>query len=1204
MSGCRLIRGCFFASVVAFYGGNAVAETVVAPSDPMPQGIILQGPVAPNFNRGPAPARLPVLPEHAPVLHSDVPMGVVGAANFDEPLIRVNPTNPANVIVSSHNGMRISTDFGQSFPTAVTFPNGLGGSNGDTATTFDSAGRLFWANLLNANDGDIQFMEVNPTTGATVSDPINVQKVASDNIAGFDDKEFMVADEYAASAYTDNQYMIWTKFSTAGPPATNTEVFVSRSTDSGVNWSTPLQLSDYATEGFPWPSDIAVAPNGDVYAAYHAGGSSGAGGLTYVLRSTDGGQTFAQKTLAFTAGQSDITFNVQSDPGPIPNTHFWMQGAAQPWVLPDPARPGQVYVVSNDDPDNNHGSGDDADVVFARSTDNGQTWNVTTIADSGDSHQLFPFAAIDSNGNIVVAWYDTRAGATNGNDNLLLDVWATYSTDGGQTWAPAFQVNDADNPFDPEFPSQQRRFPTPQQTPCVVTGANPETCRIGEYFAIDIDGGSVYLAWVGNTFDGMGAVTGDQLWFDRFDLPADLRITKTTDTNPVVPGQSVQYTIQVFNDSASVDVHGATVTDTFSADLTGVSWTCSASAGSSCTSPGTGNISDTVNIQAGGSLTYTVTATVAASATGNLSNTATVTTAGTDSDLTNNTATVSNALIPQVDLAVSKVESVDPVIAGSGSGNLTYTVTVTNNGPSDATGVTLSEVITLPAGVSIDSITPSGSGSYAPANSANGTWTVGNLAANASATLTVVLSVGADAADGSIISDTASVTNVDQPDTDNTNDSATEQTTVQRQVDLQVAVVDSIDPVVAGSGAGNLTYTATLSNAGPSDASGVTLSEVLTLPADTTIVSITPSGSGSYAPANSANGTWTVGNLAANASATLTVVLTVGPSAPDGSTVSSAVAVTAANETLINTPDDSATAQTTVPRQVDLRVAVVDSIDPVVAGSGAGNLTYTATLSNAGPSDASGVTLSEVLTLPADTTIVSITPSGSGSYAPANSANGTWTVGNLAANASATLTVVLTVGPSAPDGSTVSSAVAVTAANETLINTADDAATETTGVIARADLSVTKRSDQDPILTLQSGDAHFNYEITVSNAGPSTAVNVVATDVMVPVDGVHILQTDGCLNDPNGVADCQLGTLLPGESQTYLIRMVIHGGLDATLSNSVSVTSDIVDPNPNNNAVVVENRVLPPVSVPTLGVWGLAVLIALMGLVGGLRRRC
>jgi uncharacterized repeat protein (TIGR01451 family) len=96
----------------------------------------------------------------------------------------------------------------------------------------------------------------------------------------------------------------------------------------------------------------------------------------------------------------------------------------------------------------------------------------------------------------------------------------------------------------------------------------------------------------------------------------------------------------------------------------------------------------------------------------------------------------------EVDLEVTKTESIDPVIAGSDTGNLTYVVTVTNNGPVDATGVELSEALTLPAGVSVDSITTS-QGSFS-----DPTWTVGALTVGQSETLTVVLTVDGSAAPG------------------------------------------------------------------------------------------------------------------------------------------------------------------------------------------------------------------------------------------------------------------------------------------------------------------------------------------------------------------------------------------------------------------------------------------------------------------------
>ncbi|MDX1747241.1 MAG: DUF11 domain-containing protein, partial [Halobacteriales archaeon] len=153
---------------------------------------------------------------------------------------------------------------------------------------------------------------------------------------------------------------------------------------------------------------------------------------------------------------------------------------------------------------------------------------------------------------------------------------------------------------------------------------------------------------------------------------------------------------------------------------------------------------------------------------------------------------------------VTKAESTDPVAAGSGPGNLVYTVTVTNNGPSDAGGVTLSEVLTLPAGVTVDSVVPS-AGSFA-----GDTWTVGSLPAAAGETLTVTLTVDGSTAPGTdVIGDTATVTAVDEPDSNAVNDSATESTSVLAPADVTGT------KTVAGEFQenGTVTYTVVLTNA-------------------------------------------------------------------------------------------------------------------------------------------------------------------------------------------------------------------------------------------------------------------------------------------------------------------------------------------------------------------------------------------------------
>ena len=121
----------------------------------------------------------------------------------------------------------------------------------------------------------------------------------------------------------------------------------------------------------------------------------------------------------------------------------------------------------------------------------------STVSSGGGSLQAFPTATIDQSGNLVVAWYDTRRGLTNTNDNFLLDVYATYSTDGGMTWVPDFRIND--RAFDPDINTTQR-FPNNGQ-PFDPTMAN-QTSRMGEYFGIDASNGTAYVAFNGGSFNG------------------------------------------------------------------------------------------------------------------------------------------------------------------------------------------------------------------------------------------------------------------------------------------------------------------------------------------------------------------------------------------------------------------------------------------------------------------------------------------------------------------------------------------------------------------------------------------------------------------------------------------------------------------------------------------------------------------------------
>jgi uncharacterized repeat protein (TIGR01451 family) len=128
---------------------------------------------------------------------------------------------------------------------------------------------------------------------------------------------------------------------------------------------------------------------------------------------------------------------------------------------------------------------------------------------------------------------------------------------------------------------------------------------------------------------------------------ADLSITKTDNQSTYFPGQQLTYTIVASNAGPST-VLDATVADAFPADLTNVTWTCVASAGSACgVAGGTGDINDTVDLIPSGTVTYTAIATVAAGATGPIANSASITGPGNvpDPNTANNNATDTDQLL-------------------------------------------------------------------------------------------------------------------------------------------------------------------------------------------------------------------------------------------------------------------------------------------------------------------------------------------------------------------------------------------------------------------------------------------------------------------------------------------------------------------------------------------------------------------------------
>ena len=382
-----------------------------------------------------------------------------GQTGFEPTTAAVNPQNPSQVAVMRGCLLLISNDFGRTFP--VIRNTTLAACNGDPSIAYDAQGRLFVSHLANVGGELTVFAgQVADTTTAGTLTYTPIQVSTTDGMG--DDKQWLAADANPASPFSDNLYLVWQRAPTIPCNFPNCAVLYSRSVDQGANWSAPQVISANG-EGFVWPPHVAVGPNGDVYAAYPTDRCGAANaGTTQLLRDGNGGANFAagtvpQKATAFAAGEATITCNVQDGSGDeIPGHDSWQQGAAQPWILPDPVRAGNVYVVGNDDPDNAHGTGDDGDVVIARSTNFGVDFTVDRV-DSGplQSFAIMPTAAIDQDGNIAVHWYDNRRGLTNraptpttGTRTSCSTSTARRAATAGRTFANDFRISDA--AFDPD----------------------------------------------------------------------------------------------------------------------------------------------------------------------------------------------------------------------------------------------------------------------------------------------------------------------------------------------------------------------------------------------------------------------------------------------------------------------------------------------------------------------------------------------------------------------------------------------------------------------------------------------------------------------------------------------------------------------------------------------------------------------------------
>src|SRR6266550_4451411 len=159
-----------------------------------------------------------------------------------------------------------------------------------------------------------------------------------------------------------------------------------------------------------------------------------------------------------------------------------------------------------------------------------------------------------------------------------------------------------------------------------------------------------------------------------------------------IPGTNMSYTIHVTNPDTVTSAANVQLTDTLPPQMTFVSAVQnSGPAFNPCTTPpvgSAGTVTCTAAIFPGGNgdAVFTFTFHIPSGATGPTSNTAMVSTTSTDF-AGNNSATIFHSYQPEADLGVTKT---GPAFVISGA-NITYTINVTNFGPSDAQSISFSD---------------------------------------------------------------------------------------------------------------------------------------------------------------------------------------------------------------------------------------------------------------------------------------------------------------------------------------------------------------------------------------------------------------------------------------------------------------------------------------------------------------------------------
>lgn len=411
----------------------------------------------------------------------------------DETILVRHPANPnimfgsANTRLNNFNDSRkgayITTNRGATWYGTDEVPT-IGDNGGDPGPVIDKNGVIILTALANSGAGLIATSSTD--NGITWRPTVSITTRASD-------KNSSASDDVPSSSYYGRSYVVWTL------TASVYKIGISHTNDGGISWSEVREIN--STGGiFRKGGEISIGPNGEVYVTWVTGLPEDYIGFA---KSTNGGINWT------------VTENIFDITG-IMATFFngWgIRVASFVKIGVDRSggpRHGWIYLVTTQK--NLAPAGTDADIIFHRSTDGGQTWSAGTRVNQDPMNtgcvQFYPALNVDEQGGINIVYYDNRNYPPVGDS---AQVYMSRSTDGGNTW---FDVLISDRSWK-------------------IKPSIPATNYMGDYIGITSGSGRAWPFW----FDDRTGIT--QAWIAEVDLnPVNINFTHGQMPGKLLLGQN------------------------------------------------------------------------------------------------------------------------------------------------------------------------------------------------------------------------------------------------------------------------------------------------------------------------------------------------------------------------------------------------------------------------------------------------------------------------------------------------------------------------------------------------------------------------------------------------------------------------------------------------------------------------------------------